>query len=362
MLYSSYAVVVLLLFNGWQKVNVQPRVSNRRPFKSLSVIIAVRNEAATIGHLLDDLSNQNYPKDKFEIIVVNDHSEDGTIQVVEKKIINSTNVNIVVNEGEGKKLAITTGVRLSKGEIIITTDADCRVGANWLETINDSFSNESIKMVFGPVKMQRENSFFSRLQTIEFSSLIGTGAATWAMGTPTMCNGANLAFQKEVFFEVDEYLGNYQIASGDDEFLMRKIWQKYPEGIRFNNSKESIVSTIPHPTLVGFIDQRLRWAGKWKFNKDLKSKLLAVYIFIFQLSVLSLPFFVLMEYVSLRTAIFFLFVKAIVEFLFIRAVTSWLSIKWDWLSFIVLQFVYPFYAVCIGLFSSFLMPSWKGRK
>jgi biofilm PGA synthesis N-glycosyltransferase PgaC len=362
LLFISYAVVVLLLLDGWQKAKEQHHVLNKDVLQFLSVVIPVRNEEEAIDRLLNDLVNQHYPKDKFEIIVVNDHSNDNTSQVVGKKIDNATNLRIVVNEGQGKKLAITTGVRLSKGEIIVTTDADCWVGTNWLQTISDSFYNEKIKMVFGPVKIQNENSFFSKLQAIEFSSLIGSGAATIMLEIPTMCNGANLAFRKDTFAEVDGYEGNTHIASGDDEFLMRKIFKKYPEGIRFNNSQESIVSTKPQRTLSEFIDQRIRWAGKWKFHNDLKSKLLAVYIFLFQLSVLILPVLVMRGHLSPLTAVIFLLVKAILELIFLRSVTSWLGVKWDWLSFIALQFIYPLYVLGIGLSSSFLKPIWKGRK
>jgi|APTNR8051073442_1049403.scaffolds.fasta_scaffold00039_80 cellulose synthase/poly-beta-1,6-N-acetylglucosamine synthase-like glycosyltransferase len=361
LLFISYVVVVFLLVTGWQKAKAQPHGLKKETIQSLSVIIPVRNEEATIDRLMDDLIVQSYPKDKFEIIIVNDHSEDNTIQVVGKKIDNSANLKIASNEGQGKKLAITTGVSLSNGEIIVTTDADCRVDMNWLETINNSFFNEKIKMVFGAVKIQTDDSLFSKLQAIEFSSLIGSGAATMAIGIPTMCNGANLAFRKEIFFEVNGYEGNTQIASGDDEFLMRKISGRYPYGIRFNNSQENIVSTNPLPTLAEFIDQRLRWAGKWRYNKDGKSKLVALYIFLFHLSVLALPILVILDYLSLSSALLFLLGKAVVEFMFLRSVNSWLKVKWNWPAFILLQLIHSFYVVTIGVVANFAKPLWKGR-
>lgn len=361
MLFISYAMVVLLLLNGWKKAKEQYPVSNKVA-RQLSVIIPVRNEEETIGRLLDDLFNQRYPRDNFEIIIVNDHSEDNSIQIVEKKIDSSTNLKIVANEGHGKKLAITTGVSLSNGEIIVTTDADCRVDVNWLESISDSFYHDSIKMVFGPVKIKNDNSFFSTVQAIEFASLIGSGAATMAIGIPTMCNGANLAFRKTVFSEVSGYDGNTQIASGDDEFLMRKISRKYPGGIRFNNSQESIVSTNSQPTLIEFIDQRLRWAGKWKYNKDGRSKLVALYIFLFHLSVLALPVLSALNYLTLSFAFLCLLAKAVLEFMFLRSVTLWLKVKWDWPAFILLQLIHSFYVVVIGVVSNFAKPLWKGRR
>jgi len=362
LLFISYVVVVFLLVTGWQKAKAQHHISNKDAMQSLSVIIPVRNEAETIDCLLDDLFNQRYPKDKFEIIVVNDHSEDNTIQVVEKKIENSTNLRIVTNEGMGKKLAITTGVTVSMGEIIVTTDADCRIGSDWLRSIYDLFDEEKTKMVFGAVKIQTDDSLFSKLQAIEFASLIGSGAATLAMGIPTMCNGANLSFRKDTFLEVNGYEGNTQILSGDDEFLMRKISHKYPDGIRFNNLQENIVCTSAQPTLAEFIVQRLRWAGKWKNNKDVKSKLVALYIFLFHLSVLALPALVILNYITLSFALLFILVKVILEFMFLRSVTLWLKVKWDWEAFVLLQLFHSFYVVVIGVVSNFAKPLWKGRR
>jgi biofilm PGA synthesis N-glycosyltransferase PgaC len=360
--FISYAIVVLMLLNGWKKAKQQHHSLNKDVKMFLSVLVPVRNEEATIDRLLKDLINQNYPKDKFEIIVANDHSEDNTIQVIEKKINNAINIDIVANEGQGKKSAITTGVRFSKGEIIVTTDADCRLDKNWLETISDSFYNEKIKMVVGAVKIQTKDSLFSKLQAIEFSSLIGSGAATMAMGIPTMCNGANLSFRKDIFLEVNGYEGNTQIASGDDEFLMRKISRKYPDGIHFNNAEESIVSTAPQPTLTEFIDQRLRWVGKWKYNRDGKSKLVALYIFLFHLSVLTVPVLVILDYLTLSFALVFFLVKATLEFMFLRSVTLWLKVKWNWPAFILLQLIHSFYVVVIGVVSNFAKPLWKGRR
>jgi poly-beta-1,6-N-acetyl-D-glucosamine synthase len=363
LLFISYAVLVLLLMGGWLRAIAQFSRSGERAVQFISVVVPVRNEAASIGSVLNDLFDQAYPKDKLEIIVVDDHSEDGTVQVVEGRISNnSVTSRIVANEGLSKKSAITTGVSVAMGKIIVTTDADCRVGRGWLNTINDTFNDNNIMMVFGPVKIQVDDSIFSKIQATEFSSLIGSGAATMAFGVPTMCNGANLAFRKDAFVEVDGYEGNAHVASGDDEFLMRKIIKKYPEGIRFNASQQSIVSTKPQLTLSEFINQRIRWAGKWKFHSDLKSKVLAVYIALFQLSVLTLPVLVVMEYLTPLIAVIFLLVKAILELIFLRFVTSWLGVKWDWLSFIVLQFIYPLYVLGIGLASSFLKPVWKGRK
>jgi cellulose synthase/poly-beta-1,6-N-acetylglucosamine synthase-like glycosyltransferase len=217
-------------------------------------------------------------------------------------------------------------------------------------------------MVIGPVRIETDETFFSKIQAIEFSSLIGSGAATLEFGVPTMCNGANLAFRKDVFNEVNGYDGNEKIASGDDEFLLRKISARHSIGISFNNSPDSIVSTGPQKALSQFISQRLRWAGKWKHHRDSKSKILALSVFVFHVMVLSLPILFAVQVMSGFQVLSLLASKFMLEFIFLSSVTSWLGIRWNWLSFLLLQLIYPIYAIYIGLTSLFFNPSWKGRK
>jgi biofilm PGA synthesis N-glycosyltransferase PgaC len=359
-----YFILVWLLQAGFVKaVQQEPgAIVGQKQF--ISVIIPFRNEEKHISFLLNDLLIQQYPTDQFEIILVNDHSQDQSLQRIETAIHTSSfsNITIVHPAASGKKAALSDGIKQAKGAIIATSDADCRMGERWLESIHRKFSNEFVKLVFGPVKIEPTNSLFSSIQSIEFSSLIGSGAATMAYGVPTMCNGANLAFRKDTFYEVDGYEGNTHIASGDDEFLMRKIAGRYPDGIQFNNTQESIVSTLPQPSVLTFLDQRLRWAGKWRHHRDSTSKLLAVYIFAFHLLVLCLP---VIAWVSSLPWYFFaaLFLtKAIVEYRFLHTVTSWLTVTWNWIAFTSLQIIYSAYVVGVGVASVFLKPGWKGRK
>ena len=361
-IFVLYGFLVLLLYVGWVKACTQ-KMSGVNPVNQfISVIVPVRNEEKTIGLLLNDLIGQNYPDDKFEIIFVDDHSEDNSGMIMYDATKHASNCKLLKLEGTGKKAAITFGVQQAKGQIIVTTDGDCRVSENLIQSINSAFKNDSIKMVFGGVKIESEQSLFSKMQAIEFSSLIGSGAATIAFGIPTMCNGANLAFRKKVFEEVNGYAGNENVASGDDEFLMRKISAKYADGIHFNQFPGSIVLTKAQASIAHFFNQRIRWAGKWKYHSDAGSKLLALYIFIFHASVLMMPALWITGQVSGDMLLSFLLVKLIVEFVFLSSVTSWLKIPWSWLSFIVLQIAYSFYAVGVGLASLFVSPVWKGRK
>lgn len=360
LIFLSYLIVVFGLITGWIKAIAQP-VAGAGKEKFISVIIPFRNEEDTIGHLIHDLQQQEYPRDKFEVILINDHSDDSSVNAINEELRGSISAKLMNNAAHGKKAALTKGIRHSAGTIIVTTDADCRVKPGWIRSINNSFSDESVKMTFGAVKIEADHSLFSKMQALEFSSLIGSGASTAAFGFPTLCNGANLAFTKDAFTETGGYDGNEHIASGDDEFLMRKVEAKYSNGIRFNNNPENVVTTHPQKTLNNFLSQRIRWAGKWKQHDGTNSKLLAVYVFLFHLSVMMLPFFVLMGDISVYVMLGLLVAKAWVEFFFLRQVSSWLTVPWHELSFFLLQLVYPVYAVGVAVAVLFKKPAWKGR-
>ena len=359
-----YAGLLKMLYSGFVKIIEQRPTETIKATQTLSVIVPFRNEELNISQLLSDLFAQQYPTEKFEILLVNDHSEDQSMLKAEEVINTSSFSNCIFIQPAkfGKKAAITEGVKHATGNVIVTVDADCRVGADWLKSINAMFVDENVKMVFGPVRIESGNSIFSNMQSIEFSSLIGSGAASMAYGIPIMCNGANLAFRKEIFDKVSGYEGNTQIASGDDEFLMRKIARNFPSGIKFNNYKQGVVSTNPQSSLSEFTAQRIRWAGKWRAYQDVKSKILAVFIFSFHVLVLSLPFFVLRGKFPLLFISVLILGKAFIEYKFLHLVTRWLGIRWHWPAFILLQITYSLYAVVTGLAALFVKPMWKGRK
>src|SRR5688572_18109496 len=202
LLFFIYLTFVAVLTLGWHK-SVKRHVNADHDEKPLvSIVIPVRNEQAGIGHLLKDIRTQSYQN--FEVIVVNDNSRDNTAAIVLNFSSQDPRFTLLASRGEGKKVALTTGINASRGEIIVTTDGDCRVKMDWLKAMQKYFQAHGTKMVFGAVRLEG-SSFFSALQSHEFLSLVGTGAATIWYGFPSMCNGANLAFRKATFFEVDGY-------------------------------------------------------------------------------------------------------------------------------------------------------------
>lgn len=354
-IFILYFILLIILLIGWQRAVQDQKEASAGREQMVSVIIPVRNEEQTIGKLLNDLSAQQYKR--FEIIVVNDHSGDETLWILSK--FNLRNLHIINNKGTGKKAAISTGISIAKGSIIVTTDADCSVSPEWIKHIHEQFRNKTVMMTFGGVRMEGDQSFFTDLQALEFSSLIGSGAATAALGSPTMCNGANLAYRKAAFLEVKGYQDNLFIPTGDDEFLMRKIQKRYPKGVHFLNHPQAVVTTSPKSSLEGFFHQRIRWASKWRFNKFLFPKLLAIIIVLVQASFLINWIFVFGA-VDLQ-ALFILTIKMILEAAFLLQVCRFMQTRWNWLAFFALQVLYPLYVLTIAAGSFFVPFQWKNR-
>jgi poly-beta-1,6-N-acetyl-D-glucosamine synthase len=362
-MFGLYFLLMLVLLYGWEKA-MAPKGEGKSINKKISVIIPFRNEEANLGNVIDDLVDQGYPASSYEAIFVDDHSTDRSTEIVALKIAALNNFRLISLPAnvEGKKRAITQGITMSNGDIIVTTDADCRLSQSWITSINDQFQGDDVKMVFGGVKIEDDGSLFSRFQAMEFISLIGSGAATLHVGYPSMCNGANLAFQRSAFIEVGGYEGNFNIPSGDDEFFMRKINTTFPQSIDFMNRPESVVSTKAQKSVKAFLYQRLRWAGKWKHNSSLQTKLLALFIFLFQLSIIGVVSLVLMNKLDLKIAMFLIGSKIVLEFIFLSKVCVFLGARWRTTYFLLLQLIYPFYVVAIAIASNFVSPLWKGRK
>ena len=362
-IFGIYFLLLLALIAGWQKVIKKERSSSIGKHHTITVIIPFRNEMENLAALANDLILQNYPAQQFSVLFVNDHSDDQSVQLLNQQIGERINFKIVSlpDELQGKKKAIDFGINLSDAEIIVTTDADCRVSSTWLTIINNYFQQDHTKFVFGGVAIRADSSFFSKLQSLEFASLIGSGAATLALHMPTMCNGANLAYRRAAYQTVRGFEGNFQIPSGDDEFLMRKIESQFPGSVRFINEQDSVVSTKSQRRVHDFFQQRIRWAGKWKYNASWSSRLLALMVLLFQITWLSVLCLVFFGEIRGDVAGVVITGKVIPELIFLYRVVIFMRQKFNPVYFVVLQFVYPVYVILIGFLSQVRSYSWKGR-
>jgi len=341
---------------------------------SITIIIPVRNEAQNIINLLKDLERQSYPKDRFEVIVADDDSTDNTLALL-KEYQKITSIRLLLNplppkenNASPKKRAINSSIQLARGDLIVTTDGDCRVGEHWLTAIAQFQTDTGAYLVSSPVTFINDansftKSFWQKIQTIEFSSLIGTGACAMLVRKPNMCNGANLAYLKWVFHEVGGFTGNENLASGDDEFLMHKIAARYPDKVYFLKSQQAIVETQTHESLKSFYYQRKRWASKWRHYNNPVTTALAVFIFLANFSLIPTAILHLFSKISFENLLIIFAIKFSAELLFLMLVLSFLRKKsLIWLIPFV-QIIYPCYVTFFGLVAQGKNEYvWKGRK
>ena len=361
-----YVLLVLYMLRGWLRIPYF-HAGELDIHISVSVLIAARNEEENIARTLDAIIAQDIPKDLLQIIVVDDHSTDRTAAIVESYASRGVSL-LKLNEGDKlnsyKKLAISRAIDQARGEIIVTTDADCRMGKRWLRTVLRYFEETDAFMVSSPVAYSEEKSYFERLQTLEFLYLIGLGAAGIGNRHPTTCNGANLAYKRELFYEMGGFRGIDNLASGDDELFLHKVAEKYASKIGFCKSRDAIVYTDAKPNLASFISQRRRWASKSTKYRDKRVVYLGVSIWLFNVSLISGTVYFLFDLPHIHELFLLaLGMKVLVELLFIIPLCkSLLGRRSLLLNLLPLSLIHAVYLVYIGLAGNLGKYDWKGRK
>lgn len=353
------------LFLGYRKAWVSiPEDTDRTNTEGpVSIVVAVRNEERSLPGLFESLDRQE-GSDRLEFIFIDDHSTDNSPAMLQHWVSLRSNAKCtVLGEGKkGKKAAIEEGILAAEADHILCTDADTQPGPLWAKSMLECARKEKAVFVSGPVTMIPDVTWFSRWQALEFTGLIAIGAAAIRQNRPNMCNGANLLFRKEAFFEVGGYEGNESIASGDDQFLMHKLFDRYPEGIAFCKNKEAAVATRPMATLKAFVHQRIRWASKGgQFAKqDVNTEMMATWFLCFLLLAESvLAFF---QPVLFVLVLFSFSVKLALEYHFYRSVLPFFERKGLLRRFWFSEIVHVIYVFAIGTMAKFVSFEWKGRK
>ncbi len=343
---APYFFVLLWLYSRLRKIR-QYYPSHRTTDVMISVVIACRNESDNLKNILPDIAGQDYPSEMFEVVVVDDNSTDNTFENA-SGFTYIRNLKALKNKGEGKKKAITTGVNAASGELIITTDADCRMGKNWMTTIASFYSVYKPDMIICPVILQPGRGFFGRFRELEFLSLQGVTAGSAAGGRATMCNGANLAFKREIFLRHTKNL-HYEILSGDDVFLLHSLKNEKGSKIFWLEAPEATVTTGRVETPSMFIRQRKRWISKGKAFKDRFTILLAIVTFvtiIVQVFTLAAGIF---DPRFLPVFLIILAMKSVPDFLILNNTAVRYGKKKLMRWFIPSQLIYPFYVLAVVL-------------
>lgn len=366
-----YISLILYYRKGWQKLK-EFDAELREGSVFITVIISARNEEKNLPPLLRDLSNQKYPRENFEVIIVDDHSEDNTAEIVKNfkwiKLISLAKY-ATGKINSFKKLAIEIAVSQSRGDLIVTTDADCRLNPLWLSTIAAYAEINKFEMIIMPVAYNYNPTFLGLFQILDFMSLQGITAASVAQKKPLMCNGANLAYNKSTFIELNGFAGINDLASGDDMFLLHKIAEKFPSGVSYLKSKDVIVYTEPMHSLSSFFNQRIRWAGKTNSYKNWNIKLILYLIYIFNLLLFITPLLTLIKPLTLTVSsnkilsawLFILLIKTLIEMWFLKPVSAFFKYSYIMGFFPLAQPFHIIYTVISGAFGLKTKYKWKGR-
>jgi len=360
-LFLTYAILIIYYWQSWKSIPLfQP--SKQTPSTKISVIIPARNEEENIEALLNSLNGQSYPKDLFEVIVVDDNSTDAT--AIKASQFSFAKLISLKEEGINsyKKKAIEIGIAAASGDLIVTTDADCIVPPGWLLTFENFYKQTNAVFIVAPVDINCGSSFVQVFQAMDFMVLQGITGASVYKQVHSMCNGANLAYERKAFHAVNGFMGIDHIASGDDMLLMYKIEKHFTGGVQYLKSKDAIVSTQPVKTWSAFFNQRIRWASKADKYDDKRIfwVLLLVYL-------LNLSFVVLLvagcwsSYYWWATLIL-LVSKALVEFPFIMSIASFFNKTYMIRYFVILQPLHIFYTIIAGWLGKFGSYKWKGRE
>ena len=362
--FVAYFISMAAIVYGFKKI--APFSSEtEKSITRFSLIIPFRNEAENLPTLLESIENMNYDSQLFEIIFVNDASEDFSEAIVSEAIQKSRfSLKLLQNKRIShapKKDAISEAIKNSTFEWIVTTDADCELPENWLKTLDAFIQKNNSVMVCGPVIYKSSGNFIETFQQLDGFSLQAVTIGSFGLGNPVLGNGANLAYKKEAFSEVDGFSGNEHIASGDDIFLLEKMKKAFPKQVHFLKSKEAIVSTKPQETWGKVINQRIRWASKTSKQKNTASTFLGILVFLVNVSWLAIPFLMAFNPQNLFVYILLLSAKIIADYLVIRQAAVFFSEKIALWKFLWLPFLYAAIVLTVVFGSFGGNYSWKGR-
>ena len=316
----------------------------------ISVIVPFRNEAQNIEKCVQSILAQKTTID-FEIILVNDHSEDDF-----PKSFKTDKIRLIDLENSefGKKKAISKGVDCSTGSIILTIDADCIAPNNWLDSVASNFNDDTTQMSMGSVYVEENGRLISLIQSSE-SLILGLFTKYGvASKSPFLASGANLAYRKKAFQEVKGFFGNDSVSSGDDMFLLEKVQNHFGVNTISFHAAETITASVS--TLPEFLNQRVRWFKKMKYIKELRTNYFSLFIGgINQLLLFTLIF---PPFHSLEIVGFILAKYFIDLFLLSRAGKT----RKTHLLFSPIYFVWNLvYPIIILIALVVVKPKWKGR-
>ncbi len=361
-----YLALIATFIYGFEKVETFSLKDVKSKTK-FSVIVPFRNEENHLPALLESVSKLNYPKDLYEIIFVDDESEDGSYQVLDSSRLQRntpTDISILNNirkSNSAKKDAISLAIKKAKYDWIVTTDADCILPKFWLDSFDEFVQTTNAEFIAAPVTYSSMQTFLNRFQLLDILSLQGSTIGAFGIHKPILCNGANLAYKKELFISVNGFQGNETIGSGDDIFMLEKAVQQNPQSVRYLKCENAIVTTSAQPNFDALISQRVRWAAKTGSYKNLFAKLVGIIVFLMNGGLLVFVLTTLAGIITLNSLFYILIIKFGIDFLLIYKTADFTNQKEVMSTFFFAFFLYPFFSFYVVIISFFRGYKWKGR-
>ncbi|MFN7099328.1 MAG: glycosyltransferase family 2 protein [Flavobacterium sp.] len=352
-----YTLAIMALIYGFTKIKTSEHSSGSAttPF---TIIVPFRNEAHNLPVLLDSFAKLEYPSHLFEVLLVDDNSTDGF--ELPDLPFKTTILQNHRTSNSPKKDAITTAIKIVKSNWLITTDADCTVPKKWLTSLDKYIQNQDVAMIAGAVTYTSKNSFLHHFQQLDLTSLQGATIGSFGIGNGFMCNGANLAYTKAIFEELNGFEGNNLIASGDDVFLLQKAIARYPEKVHYLKSSNNIVQTQALNSWKDLFYQRVRWASKTSSYESSFGKALAVIVFLGNLNWIFVLFLSVFSNFSIAHLLIVCTAKFIVDAVLIYQTNSFLA-KTKMRYLLASSLLYPFFSTVVAIYSLFGKYKWKGR-
>ena len=366
-----YSFLIFSALCEWKRLPQWDIPLGFQPKTTISILIPARNEEANISACLQSILQQNYPSSLFEIIVINDHSTDCTAEMVLQLQVLHPNITLlhladfVKNEPVNayKKKALEVGIAHAIGELIITTDADCITLPNWLLSIASLYETQHPKCIAAPVHFHKEKNLLERFQSLDYAgTMILTGAGIHAR-TFRLSNGANLAYPKAVFEEIQGFQGINHLASGDDMLLAHKIAERYPHGIAFLKNPEATVLTTAKTNWREFWQQRIRWATKSTAYREWKITFVVAMVFFFCCNILlSLLLISVFGWQMALLFIIQLFIKLFWDYQLLHTACHYFKKEDLMRSFLPSQLLHIGYIIGIGILGNVVKRyEWKDR-
>ncbi|MFZ1632889.1 MAG: glycosyltransferase [Chitinophagales bacterium] len=368
LLIGGYVLLILYFLLGWLRLK-EYVPGNAIPVTRVTIVVPVRNEEKNILNLLGNLRDQQYNKDLFEVIVVDDHSTDNTLKLING--FSMSNLRVIALKDDpaladasrtNKKIGIEKAVHAANGTLIMTTDADCHPGSNWIKTTVAYYEAHNPVMIAGMVSYFHDTSFLGKFQTLDFLSLVGIAAASIQNGFYNLCNGANLAYTKAAFLEVDGFRQIDHIPSGDDMMLMHKMAKKFGDKIAYLKNKDCIVYTSTEKDFVTFWNQRVRWTSKSTHYEDKRITGILAFVYLVNLLIVLNLAIGIFYPPMLKLAMWMFLAKLCIDTLFTYAVTKFFrreNLLW---LFLPMQAVHVLYIILIAPAGVFGKYNWKGRR